>query len=117
MNVFKELAAYRTALHVEYWSMTYPKVSPKVQFLTTGGGKLCFNPKFYNCGKSLILVPDPYYNEHVYDISRGTSKGMAASKSYNKTICGYTIYTVIELHHSVIMRNNNSYVEFKQAMI
>mmetsp|Transcript_9340 Transcript_9340/g.13873 ORF Transcript_9340/g.13873 Transcript_9340/m.13873 type:complete len:556 (-) Transcript_9340:128-1795(-) len=183
-NVFKELAAYRTALPVEYGSScfcrvisnrldmlrvmitgpddtpyangcflfdinlpgTYPKVSPKVQFLTTGGGKLRFNPNLYNCGKvclsllgtwagpgwvagqstllqvlisiqSLILVPDPYYNEPAYDISRGTPKGIAASKSYNKTIRGYTISAAIESHLIAIMRNNNPYVEFEQAMI
>lgn len=69
---------------------SYPKGSPQVLFLTTGGGRVRFNPNLYNCGKvclsllgtwsgpgwvagqstllqvlisiqSLILVPDPYF--------------------------------------------------------
>ena len=90
----------------------YPQVPPKVQFLTTGNGKVRFNPNLYNCGKvclsllgtwsgpgwtagqstvlqvllsiqSLIFVPDPYFNEPGYESSRGTSAGNKESSKYN----------------------------------
>lgn len=70
----------------------YPNKSPSVKFLTTGGGKVRFNPNLYNCGKvclsllgtwngpgwdketstiyqiilsiqCMIFVEEPYYNE------------------------------------------------------
>ncbi len=34
----------------------YPKVTPLVQFLTTGGGKIRFNPNLYNCGKVCLSL-------------------------------------------------------------
>uniref|UniRef100_A0A0D6QTV7 UBC core domain-containing protein n=1 Tax=Araucaria cunninghamii TaxID=56994 RepID=A0A0D6QTV7_ARACU len=75
-----------------YLPPDYPQVPPKVTFLTTGGGKVRFNPNLYHDGKvclsllgtwngpswqpwkstllqvlvsfqSLIFVADPYYNE------------------------------------------------------
>ena len=92
--LFKELAAYRNALPVEYGSSCfcrvinnrldmlrvmitgpddtpyangcflfdismpgdYPKSNPKVQFLTTGGGRIRFNPNLYNCGKVCLSL-------------------------------------------------------------
>eukprot|EP00804_Cyclotella_cryptica_P021257 CCRYP_001537-RA/>CCRYP_001537-RA protein AED:0.30 eAED:0.30 QI:0/-1/0/1/-1/0/1/0/100 len=77
---------------------TYPRIAPKVQFLTTGGGRIRFNPNLYNCGEvclslpgtwqgpdwisgestslqvlisiqSLILIPDPYFNEPGFETS------------------------------------------------
>ncbi|KAJ1381839.1 ubiquitin-conjugating enzyme/RWD-like protein, partial [Ochromonadaceae sp. CCMP2298] len=71
-----------------------------------------FNPNLYNCGKvclsllgtwagpswdpsvstllqvlislqSLILVPDPYFNEPGYERSRNTPQGQAQSDAYN----------------------------------
>lgn len=74
----------------------YPQVPPSVHFLTTGGGKVRFNPNLYNTGKiclsllgtwsgpgwtpgkstllqvlvsiqSLIFVREPYYNEPGYE--------------------------------------------------
>ncbi|KAL9188616.1 hypothetical protein ACHAXT_006994 [Thalassiosira profunda] len=124
----------------------YPKVSPKVQYLTTGGGKMRFNPNLYNCGKvclsllgtwngpgwisgqstllqvlisiqSLILVPDPYLNEPGWEPSRGTPRGDAQSKAYNKQIRRFTSSAAIESHLSAILGNNNPYVEFEQPMI
>ena len=126
---------------------TYPKVSPKVQFLTTGGGRIRFNPNLYQCGKvclsllgtwqgpgwisgqstllqvlisiqSLILVPDPYFNEPGWERSRGTPQGDQQSKAYNKNIRKYTVSAAIESHLSSILGNtNNPYAEFERAMI
>lgn len=87
----------------------YPQGPPLVHFLTTGRGSVRFNPNLYNCGKvclsllgtwagpgwdaatstllqvlvsiqSLILVPDPYYNEPGYP------RNPSASDAYNKSI-------------------------------
>eukprot|EP00588_Corethron_pennatum_P012979 CAMPEP_0194277636 /NCGR_PEP_ID=MMETSP0169-20130528/9911_1 /TAXON_ID=218684 /ORGANISM="Corethron pennatum, Strain L29A3" /LENGTH=450 /DNA_ID=CAMNT_0039021653 /DNA_START=456 /DNA_END=1804 /DNA_ORIENTATION=- len=98
-----------------YLPPSYPQECPKVRFLTTGGGKLRFNPNLYNCGKvclsllgtwagpgwipnqstllqvllsiqSLIFVPDPYFNEPGFEQSRRTQKGKEASKHYNNVI-------------------------------
>ncbi|KAL7533495.1 hypothetical protein ACHAXR_005269, partial [Thalassiosira sp. AJA248-18] len=178
--LFKELAAYRTALPVEYGSScfcrvinnrldllrvmitgpdespyangcfffdinlptNYPKVPPLVQFLTTGGGKIRFNPNLYNCGKvclsllgtwagpgwisgqstllqvlisiqSLILVPDPYFNEPCYEVSKGTPQGEKMSTVYNRKIRKHTISAGIESHLSNILANTNQYAEFE----
>jgi baculoviral IAP repeat-containing protein 6 len=125
---------------------TYPQVSPKVQFLTTGGGAVRFNPNLYNCGKvclsllgtwagpgwvsgqssllqvlisiqSLILVPDPYYNEPAWEVSRGTERGTAQSKAYNKSLRSHTLSVAIESHLTSILADKNQYVEFESAMI
>ena len=34
----------------------YPQVAPLVHFLTTGGGKIRFNPNLYNCGKVCLSL-------------------------------------------------------------
>jgi len=94
---------------------SYPAVPPNVQLITTGGGTVRFNPNLYNCGKvclsllgtwsgpgwdpkastllqvlvsiqSLILVPDPYFNEPGYESSMHQPTGRAASAAYNKNI-------------------------------
>ncbi|KAL3146802.1 hypothetical protein ABBQ38_014781 [Trebouxia sp. C0009 RCD-2024] len=91
----------------------YPNVPPQVHFMTTGGGRVRFNPNLYECGKvclsllgtwsgpswdptastllqvlisiqSMILVDDPYFNEPGYETSRATAHGKAANDSYNK---------------------------------
>lgn len=93
----------------------YPRTAPKVKFLTTGGGKVRFNPNLYNCGKvclsllgtwtgpgwiankstllqvlvsiqGLILVPDPYFNEPGYERDRGTAQGKKLSSAYSANI-------------------------------
>jgi ubiquitin-protein ligase len=183
-KLFKELAAYRNALPVEYGSScfcrvinsrldllrvmitgpdgspyangcfffdinlpaSYPQVAPKVQFLTTGGGKIRFNPNLYNCGKvclsllgtwsgpgwisgestmlqvlisiqSLILVPDPYFNEPGWEASRGTLRGEAASKQYNGNIRRCTIDVAIKSHLTDILNKKSPYPEFEAVMI
>lgn len=86
----------------------YPNSSPSVNFLTTGGGSVRFNPNLYNCGKVclsllgtwagekwdpqvsninqvlqsicyLIFVEEPYYNEPGY---RRSEQSLAESKKY-----------------------------------
>lgn len=85
----------------------YPNQPPQVQFLTTGGGRIRFNPNLYACGKvclslintwsgpswepsrstllqvlvslqALVLVADPYFNEPGY-VGNGNR---AAADSY-----------------------------------
>lgn len=36
--------------------------------------------------ESLILVPDPYFNEPAYERTRGTPSGDASSKRYNRRV-------------------------------
>ena len=42
-------------IHCFFFDVTmgndYPNNPPKVQFLTTGGGSVRFNPNLYACGK------------------------------------------------------------------
>ena len=93
----------------------YPRVSPQMKFLTTGNGKVRFNPNLYNCGKvclsllgtwsgepwnpnvsnltqlflsilAMIFVEDPYFNEPGYQSTQGTPEGDEKSKDYNQHI-------------------------------
>eukprot|EP00300_Choanocystis_sp_HF-7_P015730 c19152_g1_i1.p1 GENE.c19152_g1_i1~~c19152_g1_i1.p1 ORF type:complete len:551 (+),score=120.48 c19152_g1_i1:1094-2746(+) len=94
-----------------YLPPTYPNVPPKVQFMTTGGGKVRFNPNLYNDGKvclsllgtwagpswsntstllqvlisiqSLIFVEDPYFNEPGFESTMNTPQGKKQSTQYN----------------------------------
>ena len=83
----------------------------QVHLLTTGQGRVRFNPNLYNCGKvclsllgtwagpgwdparstllevlmaiqGQILVPDPYFNEPGFEATRNTPAGRAASEQY-----------------------------------
>ena len=183
-KLFKELAAYKNALPVEYGSScfcrvisnrldllrvmitgpdgspyangcflfdislpsNYPQSAPKVQFLTTGGGRMRLNPNLYQCGKvclsllgtwsgpgwisgqstllqvlisiqSLILVPDPYFNEPCFDQMRGTPAGNAASEKYNTNIRRYTIDAAVNSHLNSILNNTNPFPEFEAIMV
>jgi len=98
----------------------YPNQAPKVRFLTTGGGRVRFNPNLYQCGKvclsllgtwqgpgwqpgkstvlqvlvsiqGLILVPDPYFNEPGYEKGRGTKHHDKASERYSANIRRFTL--------------------------
>lgn len=94
--------------------MEYPTVPPKFRLLTTGAGRIRFNPNLYNNGKvclsllgtwsgpswtsmstilqvlvsiqSLILVPDPYFNEPGYERQMGTVTGQQQSARYNERV-------------------------------
>jgi len=93
----------------------YPSSPPKVQFLTTGGGRVRFNPNLYDSGKvclsllgtwagpswdpkesSLLQVvvsiqamilgeSNPYGNEPGYASQLNTASGKAASDLYNRS--------------------------------
>jgi hypothetical protein len=67
--------------------------------------------------QSLILVPDPWFNEPAYDALRGTPQGDANSKAYNKQIRSSTVSAAIESHLSAILAGTNPYVEFESVMI
>ena len=124
---------------------SYPQVAPKVQFLTTGGGRMRFNPNLYQCGKvclsllgtwqgpgwvsgestllqvlvsiqSLILVPDPYFNEPGWERERGTPRGATNSSNYNRSIRRFTLEAALESHLSAILAKTNTYPEFEEAM-
>lgn len=41
--------------------------------------------------QSLILVPEPYFNEPGYERSRGTPSGNQSSREYNSNICQATV--------------------------
>ncbi|KAG1669885.1 hypothetical protein FOA52_002411 [Chlamydomonas sp. UWO 241] len=102
----------------------YPQKPPSVQFLTTGGGTVRFNPNLYNCGKvclsllgtwsgpswqpgtstllqvllsisAMIIVPDPFFNEPSYERMMSTPQGKAQSKAYNEGIRCYTLHTAV----------------------
>ncbi|KAL7488490.1 hypothetical protein ACHAWX_000224, partial [Stephanocyclus meneghinianus] len=102
----------------------YPHVPPKVQFLTTGGGAIRFNPNLYANGKvclsllgtwhgpdwisrmstllqvlisvqALVLVPDSFFNEPLRNASSGTTQDDARSIQYNLRIRQYTINAAI----------------------
>eukprot|EP00903_Cladosiphon_okamuranus_P008073 g7787.t1 len=98
----------------------YPNKPPQVHFLTTGNGRVRFNPNLYNTGKvclsllgtwsgpgwnaktstllqvlisiqSLIFVAEPYFNEPGFEGQLGTPQGRAASSSYNSRIRNGTL--------------------------
>ncbi|KAK3235887.1 hypothetical protein CYMTET_53942 [Cymbomonas tetramitiformis] len=98
----------------------YPNCPPRVQFLTTGGGRVRFNPNLYHDGKvclsllgtwagpgwdrahstllqvlvsiqSLILVEEPYFNEPGYERSRGTRSADKASQKYDAQVRANTL--------------------------
>lgn len=97
-----------------YLPLDYPQVAPKFQLLTTGGGRVRFNPNLYNSGKvclsllgtwsgpswtpastilqvlvsiqSLILVCNPYFNEPGYERQMGTLVGDQQSSRYNERV-------------------------------
>ncbi|GIM04217.1 hypothetical protein Vretimale_8765 [Volvox reticuliferus] len=100
-----------------YFPPQYPNAPPQVHLMTTGGGRVRFNPNLYADGKvclsllgtwsgdrgetwnpdistavqvlisiqSLIMVPEPYFNEPSYESQTG-DRGKAASQEYNKNV-------------------------------
>jgi baculoviral IAP repeat-containing protein 6 len=119
----------------------YPGVAPAVHFLTTGGGKVRFNPNLYNCGKvclsllgtwsgpgwisgestllqvmvsiqSLIFVNDPYFNEPGYAKSQGTPQGTKRSDAYNANLRTQTLLHAIK----PFVSGNNPYPEFDEPI-
>lgn len=92
----------------------YPLKPPAVKFMTTGDGKVRFNPNLYACGKvclsilgtwtgpewtsvmttksvlisiqSLIMNETPFFNEPGYESMRGKPEGKVKSDRYNAVI-------------------------------
>ena len=120
---------------------TYPKKYPQVQFLTTGYGKVRFNPNLYSCGKvclsllgtwqgeswtenstmlqllvsiqSLILIEEPYYNEPGHTTYYNTETGLKNSTNYNKKI------EIANIHYPIIdtiKTIKSSYPEFEEIV-
>ena len=104
-----------------------------------------FNPNLYQCGKvclsllgtwqgpgwvsgestllqvlvsiqSLILVPDPYFNEPGWERERGTPRGATNSSNYNSSIRRFTLEAALESHLSAILAKTNTYPEFEDVM-
>lgn len=98
----------------------YPARPPRVKFLTTGGGRVRFNPNLYENGKvclsllgtwsgpswdpknstllqvflslqSMIFISEPYFNEPGYESTRTNAHGIAASESYSAKVRGNTL--------------------------
>jgi len=103
----------------------FPRVPPAAKLLTTGGGRVRFNPNLYKDGRvclsllgtwagpswteastllqvlvsiqSLILVPEPYFNEPGYEGTMGTASGRAVSTRYNVAVRRNTVvYAMID---------------------
>lgn len=106
----------------------YPFQPPKVPFLTTGHGKVRFNPNLYHCGKvclsllgtwsgpgwqsnvstllqvlvsiqGLILVDEPYYNEPGF--CKTDPSHRAKSEAYVRQVRRDTIRHAILAHSSL----------------
>ncbi|KAI0565793.1 Ubiquitin-conjugating enzyme [Gracilaria domingensis] len=107
-----------------YLPLDYPVNPPKFSLLTTGAGKVRFNPNLYSNGKvclsllgtwsgpswnqsstilqvlvsiqSLIFVSDPYFNEPGYESQIGTTRGKQSSELYNSRIRYYSAFHAIQ---------------------
>lgn len=60
--------------------------------------------------QSLILVPDPYFNEPGYEGTMHTAQGRAASKAYDRNIryelmCGHNLTSVLFLRLCFMVTN------------
>lgn len=104
--------------------LDYPDSSPKVKFLTTGAGRIRFNPNLYCDGtvclsllgtwagpgwqpgtstllqvlvsiSALVFTSDPYFLEPGYEAARGSDAGMRASAEYSRRVWQDTVSTAI----------------------
>jgi ubiquitin-protein ligase len=102
----------------------YPQQPPKMQFLTTGSGRVRFNPNLYNCGKvclsllgtwggpswdpgtstllqllvslqAMIFCSEPFFNEPGYEAIEGTANGVQQSQKYNERVRSNTVSLAI----------------------
>lgn len=103
----------------------YPNSPPKIQFLTTGNGKIRFNPNLYKCGKvclsilntwaenqwnpstsslsqvilsiyTMIFIEHPYTNEPAYYNALDNEVGRSKSNNYNVVIRNHTADVAIK---------------------
>ena len=125
----------------DIWLDDYPTKPPKVQFLTTGKGRVTFNPNLYKNGKvclsllgtwdgpgwikgestllqvlvsiqSLIFVNEPIYNEPLAGMMRGLRILENKSQTYNANIRRHV------LHHAILpfIHGSCEYPEFHHVM-
>lgn len=124
----------------DIWLKDYPNKPPKVKFLTTGGGRVTFNPNLYSSGKvclsllgtwdgpgwinaestllqvlvsiqSLIFVPEPMYNEPLAGMVRSLGMLHQRSVAYNANIRRHV------LQHAILpFITGGLYPEFRQVM-
>lgn len=101
----------------------YPLKPPSVRFMTTGNGKVRFNPNLYACGKvclsilntwtgpswtsvmttksvlislqSLIMNENPFFNEPGYESHKNTEHGTTQSNAYNYNIKYQTLRVAV----------------------
>lgn len=124
----------------------YPRQAPEVNFLTTGGGRVRFNPNLYNCGKvclsllgtwsgpgwqpdkstllqvlvsiqGLVLVSDPYFNEPGYAGTQNDSVHKKRSEDYSSNIRRYTIEHAMLNVLTSACKENPTYAEFADVVI
>jgi ubiquitin-protein ligase len=103
---------------------SFPTEPPKAKFMTTGGGKVRFNPNLYQDGKvclsllgtwhgpgwnpkestilqvllslqSLVLVTDPFCNEPGHEEYQKSPEGRKRIEDYNQTIIHHTVQLAI----------------------
>lgn len=121
----------------------YPKVSPKVNLMTTGSGRVRFNPNLYNCGKvclsllgtwpgegwtpdkstitqvlvsiqGLIFCKLPYFNEPGVESYYGTPTGVRESRiNYNG---GYQHLRLGTIWYAMVEYLNKPPVGFEAAV-
>lgn len=123
-----------------YLPPEFPSKPPKVQFLTTGGNSVRFNPNLYETGKvclsllgtwegpgwdeahstllqvlisiqSLIFVERPYFNEPGWERSQGTPEGERASAAYNARVRLNTLKVAILPHLKAYAQGNKGAME------
>eukprot|EP00892_Ulva_mutabilis_P011670 jgi/Ulvmu1/8876/UM049_0058.1 len=102
-----------------FFPPSFPNAPPMVKFLTTGGGRVRFNPNLYDCGKvclsllgtwqgpswnpatstllqvlvslqAMVLCAHPYFNEPAHQTAAGSARGDAASATYNAKLADAT---------------------------
>ena len=66
--------------------------------------------------QSLILTPDPYYNEPGYEETRGTEEGIRLSERYNANIRLYTIDHAMNDLIKDLNSKNPEYLEFHDVI-
>jgi ubiquitin-protein ligase len=122
----------------------YAHKPPQVKFLTTGGGRVRFNPNLYNCGKvclsllgtwsgpgwqpkkstllqvlvsiqGLIFVPEPFFNEPGYH--NQVQMYQKQSQEYTrKQRVNTTQWAIEDILHQVVERRRGPYPEFDKAI-
>lgn len=88
----------------------------RISLLQVTMGFASFNKSLLLSHVSLILVPDPYFNEPGWAHLMNTPQGDAQSKNYNRNIRKYTASVAIEAHLSSILNKTSPYPEFDSVV-